>query len=177
MSQNFNPSAIAFRKHDHRRCQRQLLSEARQLCETRKLRLTPRRRQVLEILLASHQPLGAYDILAELNRADSVERIAPPIVYRALEFLIAEGLIHRIESRNAFVSCIHPGHQSTAQFLICRDCEQVAEFENIDPGLLSAANNLGFAVDHSVVEITGVCAQCQTHSQTHGQNHGEKHGD
>jgi len=160
MSPKIKPSAIAFRKHDHRRCQRQLLSQARQLCETRKLRLTSRRRQVLEILLASHQPLGAYDILAELNR---VERIAPPIVYRALEFLMAEGLIHRIESRNAFISCIHPGHQSAAQFLICLDCEQVAELENIAPGLLSAADNLGFAVDHSVVEITGVCAECQKH--------------
>ncbi|MCP4470998.1 MAG: transcriptional repressor [Gammaproteobacteria bacterium] len=163
MSPKTETSAIAFRKHDHRRCQRQLLSEARQLCEARKLRLTSRRRQVLEILLASHQPLGAYDILAELNRVDSAERIAPAIVYRALEFLMAEGLIHRIESRNAFISCIHPGHHSAAQFLICRDCEQVAEFENIDPGLLSAADNLGFAVDHSVVEITGVCAECQKH--------------
>ena len=163
MSTKIKTSAIAFRKHDHRRCQRQLLSQARQLCETRKLRLTSRRRQVLEILLASHQPLGAYDILAELNRGGSVERIAPPIVYRALEFLMTEGLIHRIESRNAFISCIHPGHQSAAQFLICRDCEQVAELENIAPGLLSAADNLGFAVDHSVVEITGVCAECQKH--------------
>ena len=163
MSPKIKTSAIAFRKHDHRRCQRQLLSQARQLCETRQLRLTSRRRQVLEILLASHQPLAAYDILAKLNRGDGVERIAPPIVYRALEFLMAEGFIHRIESRNAFISCIHPGHQSAAQFLICRDCEQVAELENIAPGLLRGADNLGFAVDHSVVEITGVCAECQKH--------------
>ena len=162
MPSKINTPAIAFRKHDHRRCQRQLLSEARQLCEVRKLRLTSRRRQVLEILLASHQPLGAYDILAELNRAGG-ERIAPPIVYRALEFLMDEGLIHRIESRNAFICCIHPGHQCTAQFLICRDCEQVAEVENVDPGLLNVADNLGFAVDYSVVEITGVCAECQKH--------------
>jgi Fur family zinc uptake transcriptional regulator len=165
MSSINNTPAIAFRKHDHRRCQRQLLSEARQLCETRKLRLTSRRRQVLEILHASHQPLGAYDILAELNRGAGAEQIAPPIVYRALEFLVTEGLIHRIESRNAFISCVHPGHQCAAQFLICRDCEQVAEVENTDPGLLSAAVNLGFAVDHSVVEITGVCAECQKHGE------------
>ena len=155
---------IAFRKHDHGRCQRQLLSEARQLCETRKLRLTSRRRQVLEILLVSHQPMGAYDVLAELNRANPSARIAPPIVYRALEFLMSEGLIHRIESRNAFISCVHPGHQCAAQFLICRDCEQVAELEGSDPALLVEADNLGFAVDHSVVEITGICAQCQKHA-------------
>ncbi len=155
---------IAFRKHDHRRCQRQQLSEASRLCAARKLRLTPRRRQVLEIMLASHQPLGAYEILAELNRTGSTDRIAPPIVYRALEFLMTEGLIHRIESRNAFITCVHPGHESAAQFLICRDCEQVAELETSEQNLLAAADNLGFAVDHSVVEITGVCARCQKHA-------------
>lgn len=156
---------IAFRKHDHRRCQRQLLSETQHLCETRQLRLTSRRRQVLQILHASHQPMGAYDILAELHRDAGTARVAPPIVYRALEFLMAEGLIHRIESRNAFISCVHPGHQSAAQFLICRDCEQVAELENGDSSLLVQADNLGFAVDHSVVEITGVCAECQKHAR------------
>jgi len=145
MHRKTKSSGIAFRKHDHRRCQRQLLSAVSELCSVRKLRLTPRRRQVLEIMLASHQPMGAYDILAELNRAGKADRIAPPIVYRALEFLMAEGLIHRIESRNAFITCVHPGHESAAQFL-------------------AAADNLGFAVDHSVVEITGVCARCQKHA-------------
>ena len=156
---------IAFRKHDHRRCQRQLLSAATQLCDERKLRLTSRRRQVLEILLASHQPMGAYDILAELNRSVGKQRVAPPIVYRALEFLLGEGLIHRIESRNAFISCIHPGHHRGAQFLICRDCDRVAELESNDSDLLAEADSLGFAVDHSVVEITGVCAECQKHER------------
>lgn len=161
MSTESQSSCLAFRHHDHRRCQKLLLAEARKLCETRKLRLTARRREVLEILLRSHQPLGAYDILAELNRSHPGERIAPPIVYRALEFLLTQGLIHRIESRNAFISCEHPGHQCTAQFLICRDCEKVAELESSDNGLLHQADNLGFAVDYSVVEITGVCASCQ----------------
>jgi Fur family zinc uptake transcriptional regulator len=164
MSPEFNASHLAFRKHDHRRCQRELLAAARRVCEQRKLRLTSRRHQVLEILLASHQPLGAYDILALLNRAGQAERVAPPIVYRALEFLLAQGFIHRIESRNAFISCVHPGHQCAAQFLICRDCEQVAEIEHQDSALLAQADHLGFAVDHSVVEITGVCAECQKHA-------------
>jgi Fur family zinc uptake transcriptional regulator len=164
MSRKTKSPDIAFRKHDHRRCQRQLLSEASQLCALRKLRLTPRRREVLEIMLASHQPMGAYDILAELHRAGKADRIAPPIVYRALEFLMNEGLIHRIESRNAFITCAHPGHETTAQFLICRDCDQVAELETSEHSLFAEADNLGFSVDHSVVEITGVCAQCQKHA-------------
>lgn len=154
-------AAIAFRQHDHRRCQREGQSAVARLCESRRLRLTARRREVLEILLASHQPLGAYDILAELNRGDGGRPVAPPSVYRALEYLLEAGLIHRIESRNAFVFCAHPGHRSQAQFLICRDCERVAELESRDGRLLAAASRLGFAVDHSVVEITGVCAECQ----------------
>ncbi len=164
MSLNKKPSDIAFRKHDHRLCQNQLLSRASQLCEARKLRLTPRRRQVLEILLASHQPMGAYDILTELHRSGDSDKIAPPIVYRALEFLLAQGLIHRIESKNAFITCAQPGHESTAQFLICRDCDRVAELETSESALLAEADSLGFAVDHSVVEITGVCAQCRKHA-------------
>ena len=163
MSPKAQIPGLAFRDHDHARCKRELLSAASQLCTRRKLRLTARRRQALEILLASHQPMGAYDILAELNRTDPDEQIAPPIVYRALEFLLGEGLIHRIESLNAFISCAQPGHRCGAQFLICRDCDQVAEFEASDDGLLAEAGNLGFAVDHSVVEITGVCAECQKH--------------
>ncbi len=161
MSHKPQSADLAFRKHDHRLCQRQLLLEAQQVCESRKLRLTARRRQVLEILLASHQPMGAYEILKELNRRHPAKKIAPPIVYRALDFLLAEGLVHRIESRNAFISCVHPGHQTAAQFLICRDCEQVAELEHDDRKLLAEADTLGFTIDHSVVEITGICAACR----------------
>ena len=165
MSAKTQHSDIAFRSHDHRRCQRDYLSAATRVCARRKLRLTPRRRQVLEILMLSHQPMGAYDVLAELNRSDPGERIAPPIVYRAIDFLMAEGLIHRIESRNAFISCAQPGDCRGARFLICRDCERVAELAGNDPGLLAGADDLGFAVDHSVVEITGVCAECQQHER------------
>ncbi len=135
------------------------------MCERRKLRLTARRRQVLEILLASHQPMGAYDILGELNRSNPKEKVAPPIVYRALDFLLAEGLVHRIESKNAFISCVHPGHRTTAQFLICRDCDRVAEMEHDDRELVAEADTLGFTIDHSVVEITGICAACQKHGR------------
>jgi Fur family zinc uptake transcriptional regulator len=157
------PPSIAFRRHDHRRCQRQMQDSIEALCRTRRLRLTPRRRQVLEILISSHQPLGAYDILAELNRSGEGATIAPPIVYRALDYLLAEGLVHRIESRNAFIFCARPGHRCAAQFLICRHCERVAELEDTDEHLLAGADRLGFEVDHSVVEITGICAECRKH--------------
>jgi len=140
-----------------------MLSEAKALCAKRKTRLTRRRLQVLEILLRSHQPMRAYEILACLNKVESKAMIAPPIVYRALEFLLDEGLAHRIESRNAFISCAHPGHNCAAQFLICSGCEKVAELENSDSAVVSEAARLGFSVDHAVVEISGHCAECQKH--------------
>ena len=152
---------LAFERHDHQRCQHQLLSAARDLCESRKLRLTARRQQVLEILLQSHQPMGAYDILAQINQLESSSQVAPPIVYRALEFLLDEGLIHRIECRNAFIGCIDPGHSGAAQFLICKGCEKVAELDKPARSLQTEASRVGFAIDHSVVEMTGFCADCQ----------------
>ena len=107
--------------------------------------------------------MGAYDILGCLNQAETSSFIAPPIVYRALEFLLAQGLVHRIESKNAFISCDHPGHKSAAQFLICRGCEKVAELDNATSLIPTEALEIGFTADHSVVEITGVCADCNKH--------------
>ncbi len=153
--------SLAFERHDHRHCQHQLLAEAKALCTKRNTRLTRRRLQVLEILLRSHQPMRAYEILACLNRVESKTMIAPPIVYRALEFLLDEGLAHRIESRNAFISCDRPGHQCAAQFLICNSCEKIAELENRNSTVISEAASLGFSVDHAVVEISGHCAGCR----------------
>lgn len=166
MTKDNTQQCIAFEQHDHSQCQNQLMRHAKALCENRRVKLTPRRLQVLTLLTQSHQPMGAYEILDCLNQQANDEAIgksqsiAPPIVYRALEFLLGEGLVHRIESKNAFISCDHPGHQYAAQFLICSDCEKVAELDNPDSSLLAEADNLGFKVDHSVVEITGVCKDC-----------------
>ena len=154
----------SFRHHNHQECQRQSREAVERLCQTRNLQLTPRRRQVLDTLLASHQPLGAYDILGELNRIDPEARIAPPIVYRALDFLSAEGMVHRIESLNAYIACSQPGHHCVTQFLICRECEQVAELETTNQTLLADAERYDFEVDYSVVEIMGICAECRQHA-------------
>lgn len=164
MSHTKTNHCLAFENHDHRLCRKQLLSAAKTLCEARKIRLTARREQVLDILLQSHQPMGAYEILAQINQALTGTPIAPPIVYRALEFLLAEGLIHRIECKNAFIGCVHPGHQSATQFLICKGCEKVAELIDSDTGLQDRASRVGFAVDHSVIEVTGFCAECQSNA-------------
>ena len=103
--------------HDHERCAAEAIVHAEQVCRQRGQKLTPIRRNVLNALLASHRPLGAYDVLEEL--AHHAARPAPITVYRALDFLIANGLVHRIESRNAFIACAHNHDQSAAvAFLI-----------------------------------------------------------
>ncbi len=148
--------------HDHGRCAADALTHAERVCAQRGQKFTPLRRQVLEALLSSHRPLGAYEIIEELAKV--APRPAPITVYRALEFLIANGLVHRIESRNAFLACAHD-HEQTAlvAFLICESCGAVGEVPAapIAESLKSAAAASGFLPKMSVVEITGLCAHCQ----------------
>lgn len=148
--------------HDHDRCSADGILHAEQVCKARAQKFTPIRRQVLEALLSSHRPLGAYEVIDEL--AKSMPRPAPITVYRALDFLMGNGLVHRIESRNAFLACAHD-HDATAMvaFLICERCGSVGEMPAapVAQSLNVAARASGFAPKLSVVEITGTCAHCQ----------------
>ena len=152
--------------HDHDRCAADALSHAEQVCEKRAQKFTPIRRQVLQALLSSHRPLGAYEVIEEL--AKSMPRPAPITVYRALDFLMENGLVHRIESRNAYLACAHD-HDTAAMvaFLICDACGSVGEIPGVPmaQSLNAAARATGFAPKLSVVEITGVCAHCQAASR------------
>jgi Fur family transcriptional regulator, zinc uptake regulator len=147
--------------HDHDSCASTAIMHAEEFCAARGQRLTPMRRQVLQALLASHKPLGAYEIIERLAQGG---RLAPITVYRALDFLIGNGLVHRIESRNAFLACAHD-HDSaaTVAFLICERCGAVGEIPaaSMAQSLGAAATAAGFAPKISVVEITGMCAHCQ----------------
>ncbi|ETR77505.1 Fur family transcriptional regulator [Afipia sp. P52-10] len=147
--------------HDHGRCAADALAHAESICQQRGQRFTPIRRQVLEALLSSHRPLGAYDVIEQL--AARVARPAPITVYRALDFLMENGLVHRIESRNAFLACAH-NHESSATvaFLICERCGAVGEVpaSSITQPLIEGARATGFSPKMTVVEITGVCANC-----------------
>lgn len=133
---------------------------AERICSERGVRLTPLRRDVLAIINQSERPLGAYDIMEEM-RADQA-RIAPPTVYRALDFLLAEGLIHKLESLHAFIGCQHPDHPHFSQFLICNDCGEVDELhsDGVSHSLADAARARGFVPDHSTVEVVGRCSKC-----------------
>jgi Fur family zinc uptake transcriptional regulator len=148
--------------HDHGRCAADAIAHAERVCQLRAQKFTPIRRQVLQALLSSHRPLGAYEVIDDL--AKSMPRPAPITVYRALDFLMENGLVHRIESRNAYLACAHD-HDAAAMvaFLICEACGLVGEIPAapVAQSLNAAARASGFAPKLSVVEITGICAHCQ----------------
>jgi Fur family zinc uptake transcriptional regulator len=148
--------------HDHGRCASDAIAHAEALCATRKERLTPMRRRVLEALLASHQPLGAYELIDRL--AVRGQRPAPITVYRALDFLREQELVHRIESRNSFIACVHD-HESSdpVVFLICEKCGAVGEAASaaVADTIKNASRAVGFVPKTPVIEISGICANCK----------------
>ena len=163
MTTAFNNAATSFSHggHDHGSCIETALAAALDICGKRGARLTPLRRQVLELIWRGHAPVGAYDLLRAL--AKTQPGAAPPTVYRALDFLLAHGLVHRIESLNAFVGCAHPRQAHGGQFLICGDCGAAAEVHDprVDAAIGRRAAELGFTVRRKTVEVQGLCAPCQ----------------
>ena len=154
--------------HDHDRCSTDAMTVAEAVCEQRGQRLTAIRREVLAVLLGSHKPLGAYEIIERLAPKGSGRagaRPAPITAYRALEFLRENGLVHRIESRNAFIACVH-NHAAGALvvFLICENCGAVGEASSADvtTTLTTAARSAGFVPKSPVIEISGVCLHCRS---------------
>ena len=152
--------------HDHDACAAAALARAEARCAERGARLTPIRRQVLEIVWESHAPLGAYGILTRVNaaaRREGAREKAPPAVYRALKFLLDHGLLHRVESRNAYVGCGASGEPHAAWFFICERCENAVEIDDgrIGGALRESARRAGFALESSVVELLGRCPRCR----------------
>lgn len=148
-------------EHDHQHCVADALSEAERVCTERGERFTPLRRTVFELLWSSHKPVKAYDLLAQL--ALTHDRPAPPTVYRALDFLQEAGLVHKLESLNAYIGCGEPGRRHQGQFMICEQCGVVAELD--DEALTSLidtnARKIGFKVNDETIEISGLCKHCQ----------------
>ena len=147
--------------HPHAECVATAMHEARRRCADRGARLTPLRARVLELVWQSHRPLGAYAILDELRKEN--RSAAPPTVYRALDFLLEHGLVHRLASLNAVVGCRRPGHAGSGQFLICRACGNAAEIndEGIERAIVRSATTEGFRVKGHSVEVSGICPDCR----------------
>ena len=147
-------------QHDHAHCTADLIARAERTCARRGSKLTHQRRDVLACVARSHATVGAYDIIDRM--AEHWTRPAPITVYRALEFLEAHGLIHKIESRNAFVACSHAHDGLPAALLICESCGTVAELDAgaIFVELSLAAEAQSFRVAHTVIEMAGTCGPC-----------------
>lgn len=152
--------ANAFNPHDHSHCTATGLARAEAILAERKQRLTPVRRQTLEILLSEHRALGAYDVLERLASAGFANQ--PPVAYRALEFLVEQGFAHKVRRLNAFAACMHPETDHAPVFLICRGCNALAETaaEPVRAALETVAAAVGFAVERTSIEALGLCPTC-----------------
>lgn len=153
--------------HEHHNPKQRML-DAKAHCQARGVRFTPLREQVYELILKAEKPIGAYDLISALQSArrssDAKNKnIAPPTIYRSLEFLLGEGLIHQLSSINAYVPCCHPRSWHAAAFLICQTCQSVEECSNmpVDAIVNFAKDDAGFNIERTVIELKGVCRACQ----------------
>lgn len=169
------------------------LTAATEQCQARGVRFTPLRQQIYTLILQANKPVGAYDLITQLqqmrllelenaeeavkkssdvrtaknntqtSKSETAKNVAPPTVYRSLEFLLAEGLIHQLTSINAYVPCCHPRAQHTAAFLICEQCQRVQECSSVPVQEIMnfAQQDVGFMVARSVIELSGRCQDCQ----------------
>jgi Fur family zinc uptake transcriptional regulator len=146
--------------HDHRHCTDEILGRAERICQRRGAKLTSQRRDVLACVARSHAAVGAYEVIDRM--ADHGPRPAPITVYRALEFLEAHGLVHKIESRNAYVACSKTHGENPAALLICEACGMVAELEAPETfaRLDQEAVREGFRPRRVIVELSGRCRHC-----------------
>ncbi len=157
---NKAPQPLAFRPHDHDICCSDVLLRAEKRAGDTDLRLTPVRRRTLEILLEAHQAMGAYEVLERLA-ADGFGS-QPPVVYRALDFLVEHGFAHRIRRLNAFAACTHPDESHRPMFLICNSCDLVAEMDaaTVQADVRRSAGTSGFEVEQMNLEAVGLCPAC-----------------
>ncbi|KAB8316079.1 transcriptional repressor [Tolypothrix campylonemoides VB511288] len=137
------------------------VAEVERACEARGLRLTPIRAHALRLIADAGRPVKAYELL-DLMKAGH-EGAAPPTVYRALDFLMEHGFVHKLSSINAYVGCHHPGgEQHAVPFLICERCQSATELEDraVVDMLEARARELGFAPSAQTLEVHGLCADC-----------------
>lgn len=147
--------------HDHQHCIASALAKAEALCESKGVRLTKIRRRVLELVWESHKPAGAYDLLELLAKEGF--NSAPPTIYRALDFLLDLGLIHRISSLNAYIGCQHPDHTHPTGFFICNQCGNASELppQALIEFAAAMEDQLQITIEQQSCELSGICKICQ----------------
>lgn len=147
--------------HHHHHDAAGIVREVEHECDARSLRLTPLRREVLELVAKARRPVKAYDLLESLR--DRHAGAAPPTVYRALDFLLENGFIHKLESINAYVSCHHPAEAHQVPFLICDKCQCAQEVcdERVAELIEAQAKAFGFRPQAQTLEVHGICKNCR----------------
>ena len=164
-NQNYQQSS----EHNHNECVSEALGIAEHLCVERGVQLTAIRHKVLELIWESHKAVKAYELLDRLKPLQQAAK--PATVYRALDFLIEQGLIHRVESLNAFVGCRCSGHQHEQLLLICKHCNEVEERSapEVMLALSQEFKQADFMVHSKAIEVHGICAKCQKFADVSGE--------
>ena len=155
-------SRSAYHLHNHQRCLSAAMAQAQERCARSGARLTPIREAVLTLIWDGHKPVGAYQLVEQLPQLLD-KNVQAPSVYRAIEFLLELGLIHRIPSLNAFIGCPFPGSEHSNLFLICHGCGAVAEVgdEGINAAIAETVKKTGFRPASQTIELSGLCLACQ----------------
>ena len=155
-----DPFPVLDTGHNHAQCVQSALAAAERLCMERGAQLTPIRQQVLALIWENHNAVKAYELLDKLKPLQNAAK--PATVYRALDFLIEQGLIHRVESLNAFVGCNTPTYQHEQLLLICKQCNEVEErpAQEVMHSLLTEINQAHFIPHSKAIEIQGICQKC-----------------
>ncbi|MDQ7091107.1 MAG: transcriptional repressor [Methylococcales bacterium] len=150
-----------FSQHNHQRCITQALNSAEKICQQKNIRLTPIRKHIFELIWLNHKAVGAYDLLETLQLKDP--KAKPVTIYRALDFLLESGLVHKIESLNAFVGCLQPEFEHQSILLICDQCHQADEVEAqpIFEGIYKIAEQNVFTPKNISLELHGICHVCR----------------
>ncbi|WP_371193964.1 transcriptional repressor [Glaciecola sp. SC05] len=148
------PQALSKKQHS-------IFNKAKTYCEEQGVRFTPLRARVYEILLQEDSSIGAYDLLDKLRAVE--DNAKPPTVYRALDFFLELGLVHKVESNNTFLACHHFGCSHPVQFLICDGCGDVQEIQSqgVKETLEAQAKANSFEILTQTIEAHGLCKNCQ----------------
>jgi len=153
----------AAHKHDHAALSGGAwLERVEAMCAQKGLQLTPLRREIADLLAKAGKPVGAYEMMDQLGKAKG-RGVAPPTVYRTLDFLVENGFVVKIESRQTYMICDDPGHDHHGILLICSECGQSAEVDDpaVDKVLVAAAQAAGFHLQRQMVEVEGLCKPCR----------------
>lgn len=155
-----SPSAFIPPTHNHAGCREKAMHTAVQLCNQRGVRFTPIRREVLELIWESHRAVKAYDLLDRIKPKAGTAK--PATVYRALDFLLEQGLIHKVESLNAFIGCSFSDRQHEQLLLTCVKCHEVEERpgERVMEAIAKELEQASFTIQRKAIEIHGICGRC-----------------